>query len=193
MRLPVCTALAALLLVAADDPKAAGLKPGADLPGPFTPYNITGKYQGRFHCLVCEHGLEPAALVFVRGSDVSKELEELLQALDAVGRENPKSRFVTFAVFVEDDVADIVADDDKREDLAKRLEDKGAKLEKVVLALEGKKNLAKYNLGDNNEVTVVLYDSYKVVDVQGFPKGKLDAAAIKALRTAVLEKLLRKK
>jgi hypothetical protein len=192
MRIPLFIALTALLLVAADDPKPSGLKPGTDIPGPFTPYNVTGKHKGRFHCFLCEHGLDPAVLVFVRGSDGGKEVEELLQTLDGVSKDNARARLAVYGVFLDDEF-DLVADDDKREVASKKVEDQGTKLERAILALESRKNLAKYRLDDNAEVIVVLYDRYKIKDVKNFPKGKPDSAAIKALKSEVLEKLIKKK
>jgi hypothetical protein len=177
---------------AAPEPKKSGLKPGNDLPGPFSPYNITGKHVGRFHCLVCQNGQNPVALVFIRGVEVDTATRGLLEQLDQAIKANEKARMGGFAVFIDDQVKDLVAEDDKRDELVKKVEDSSLKLDRLVLALESKENLNKYALDDNAAVTVVLYNRLKVIDTKTFAKGKLDAAGIKALVDEAVEKLTKK-
>src|SRR5262249_3872623 len=79
----VVSFLTVLFLLAVGLPSATsqGVRDNPDLPGPFQPYNVTGKYgrtvktendksikvPGNFHCLITEHGLDPGVLIFVRG------------------------------------------------------------------------------------------------------------------------------
>jgi hypothetical protein len=180
-------------LAAADEEKKSGLKPGDDLPGPFRPYNVTGKWgertlkeaggkekevEGQFHCLVCEHGLDPVVMIFARNAvnDPPKDLIDLLAKLNGAIQKYRRTRLGSFAVFLSDDLPDVVTDDEKRTQLAQQLKDKvdqQAKLnlgENLPLALDSKKYLTHYPLDENAQVIVVLYKDLKVVQTFNFPK-----------------------
>jgi hypothetical protein len=215
MRLRVPTLLALLLvgtLTLADDAKKPGLQPGDDLPGPFRPYNVTGKYgertakdidgkdkdiEGQFHCLVCERGLAPVAMVFARNVDLDKppqELLDLLRKLSDTVQKNRKTRLGSFAVFVTDELPDAVTDDEKRFELSRKVKDNvdgPAKLnlgEDLALALESKKNLTHYPLEENAQVVVVLYKDLRVVQTFNFTKDMpLTSEAIDAVLAKVRE------
>jgi hypothetical protein len=156
----------------AEQPKP-GLKPGDNLPGSFLPYNVTGPHKGRFHCLVSDYALEPTVIVFVREPDASDAVRDLLQQLDQRIEKNPAARLHAFAVFFSGDLSKVVADDDKRDELSKRVEDlsNGLGLKHVVLCLDSPDDpgLEKYALGDA-WATVVLYDKYRIVDVRKLQK-----------------------
>jgi hypothetical protein len=173
-------------------PKKGGLNPGDEVPGTFEPYNVNGKYKGRFHCLVTQNGLNPVAALFVRGTDDLEALGTLLQKLDEAVKKNEKARLASFAVFVDEQLPDVVGDDDKRETVAKKLDDFGGKLDRVVLALANKGSLEKYRLDPEAEITLVLYNKLKVVEVKTLAKGKLNKDTIAALVTDVVTKLTKK-
>ena len=62
-------ALSGVLALPTDNPRPAAPaypQEGSDIPGPFSPYNISGRKKDHFHCLVCEHGLNPVVMVVVR-------------------------------------------------------------------------------------------------------------------------------
>ena len=105
-RLLTLTVLVAALSLAAaqDESFSSGPKKGAVLPGPFVCYNLNGKIgKGRQHCLVCEYGLNPVAMIFVRENPKDKDgpLAKLLTKLDEiVEREKEKSYFSSFAVYL---------------------------------------------------------------------------------------------
>jgi hypothetical protein len=192
--------IAALLLVAAGPQEKGkpaaqkgGLKAGDELPGPFQPYNVNGRFKGRFHCLVCQHGLNPTAAVFVRGTG-DLGVSALLQALEAAvkTKKNEKARLGAFAIFTDEQVPDVVSNDDTREDTAKKLEDTAAKLDRVTVALESKSNLEKYRLNPDVEVTLILYDKLKIVDVQTVPKGKLTKESVPTVVNEIVSKLVGK-
>jgi hypothetical protein len=172
--------------------KGGGLNPGDEVPGTFEPYNVNGKYKGRFHCLVTQNGLNPVAALFVRGIDDLEVVGTLLQKLDEAVKKNEKSRLASFAVFVDEQLPDVVSDDEKREATAKKLDDIGGKLERVVLALANPKSLDKYRLDPDAEITLVLYNKLKVVEVKTLSKGKLNKDTIAALVTDVVTKLTKK-
>ncbi|HXG08706.1 MAG TPA: hypothetical protein VNK04_02865 [Gemmataceae bacterium] len=213
--LSLLVALVVTAVCLAQDEKKSGLQPGDELPGPFRPYNVTGKFgertikelggketavEGQFHCLVCDYGLAPVAMVFVRNADLANPPEPLLKLLKELHdlvQKHRNARLGAFAVFLSDDLPDVVTDDEKRDELAKQLKDhvdKGAELalgENVVLALESKKYLANYPLDDNAVVTVVLYRNYKVVETLTF--AKFDAINVEAVAAKVKEMVAAKK
>jgi hypothetical protein len=169
-----------------------GLKPDANLPGPLNPYNVTGPYKGRFHDLIAEFGMEPAVLIIARGLDFTGEnkdrLPDLLKNLDGAIEKNPNARLHAGVVFLIDDLMDVVTEDDKREGLTPKIEDLGQKFKHVVLGLDSKKYLDKYDLGDA-AVTVILYNKMKIVSVHSLTKGKLDEQAVNQILAEVADKL----
>ena len=161
-------------VTAADPPADARsvLKPGTNLPGTFLPYNVTGPAKGRFHCLISDFGLEPVVLVFARDLEATPALKSLLQQLDQRIEKNPAARVHAFVVFVSDDLPDALTNDDKREELAKRLDDlaTGLALKHVVVTVDSPKDVEKYLLGDAR-TTAVLYNKFRVVAVYVVPPG----------------------
>jgi hypothetical protein len=207
MRCLVVATLAILLVAIAQDkdkpapknqgkdkpaPKQGGLSVNEDVPGTFEPYNVNGKYKGRFHCLVTQNGLNPVAALFVRGTDDLEALGTLLQKIDEAAKKNEKSRLASFAVFVDEKVPDVVGNDDERENAAKKLDEVGQKLERVVIALASKDQLEKYRLDQDAEITLVLYNKLKVVELKILAKGKLNKDTITALVTEIVTKLTKK-
>jgi hypothetical protein len=198
MRTCALTVLALLIIAAGPQEKPSapkgGLKPGDELPDPFQPYNVNGKFKGRFHCLVCQHGLNPVAAVFVRGTDNLESVGPLLQALETAvkDKKNEKARLAAFAVFVDEQLPDVVGNDDKREELAKKLDDLAGKLDRVTLSLESKANLEKYHLDPDADVTLLLYDKLKVVEVKPLAKAKLTKESVPALVSETVAKLVKK-
>jgi hypothetical protein len=164
-------------LTRADDPPAgARLQKGDDVPGPFQPYNITGKerHRGKFHCLVSENGLNPVVAVFVRGSEVSEPVMKLLEKLDEIIPRNERIRLASFVVFMSEGISDVVKEDDQREKEAAEIFDKTNKLKYVAAALESFALVKPlFKLDDQAEVTVVMYNKYKVLLNQSFPKEDL--------------------
>jgi hypothetical protein len=172
-----------------------GLRIGENLPGPFHPYNVTGPYKRHFHCLISDHGLDPLVMVFHKNLEFSDPLAKLLEDLDKAIEKNPNARLAAFAVFLADDLPEVVGandkDDDARDLLAKKLEDEAVKrkLQHVVLCLDTKADLEKYELDDRNLVTVVLVRKYKVEAIFALPKDQLNDATVEKILAAVKEKL----
>jgi hypothetical protein len=176
--------LAAVTVVAADPPADAkgGLQPGANLPGSFLPFNATGPFRGRFHCPIDDYGLEPVVMLFVRDLAPTDPVKELLKNLDERIDKNPAARLHAFVVFLSDELPDVLANNDKREELAKRVEDlaSGLMLKNVVLTLDSNKDVEKYALGDS-WATAILYSKFRVVAVHTLQKADAQAAAEKIL------------
>ena len=191
MVLMLTAVLTATAVWAGDDPPS-GLKSGTKTPGPFHAYNVTGKYAGQFHCLVCRYGLSPVAAVFVRGADAGEGLIELLQELDKAVAKYDRANLCSFAVFLDkgaladDKRADPAAsaqalfeDDDRRADLAKKLTEEvhdRAKLKNVVLSLYNLDGPKGYNVSKDADVTVILYRDHEVRQSFAFKKDELKDA-----------------
>jgi hypothetical protein len=196
---PILTAVLAVAAVAAGGDAPSGPKSGATTPGPFHPYNVTGKYSGQFHCLVCQYGLSPVAAVFVRGTDADDGLIELLKRLDQAVNRYDRANFRCFAVFLDKDVlrddqraasgqdawkdAEILfKDDDRRAELAKKLtegvQDK-AELKNIVLSLANDAGPSGWNLAKDADVTVVLYRDHEVLQSFAFKRDELKDAYAK--------------
>jgi hypothetical protein len=191
--------LAASAVPAQDKPEPAkptmGLREGAELPGPFHPFNVAnGKYENKFHSLTNEHGLNPGVLIFAQNVEAgsAKELRDLLSKLDAYIVERPKTRLRAFAVFLYNDLPDVVSDDEVRETRAeelRKLKSAEPPLQQVVLALDSAAALQKsgYDLKPNERIKVVLYDNLKVTKIYTVTDDKpLD---VNAIMTEVKEKL----
>ena len=179
-----------------DDPSlVSGPQPGQDLPSPINAYNITGpkKNQDRFHCLVCEYGLDPVVLVFKKGSDFGEPFVRLLKGIDTAVVKNNRARLHAFAVVLDGELVDVVKEDPKRKALRPKLLqlDKAAGLNEgadVPLAIDSKGDLVPYKLNDDAEVTVLFYRDQKVIANYAF--SKLDDKAVDSILKEGLAKLV---
>jgi hypothetical protein len=148
------------LIVALPSASSQDVRDLPDLPGipgvaaTFHSYNVNGPFAGRFHCLVTEHNLDPAVLVFVRGVEgrldpkdprkhdlrivATPQLKDLLVKLDTVADKNPAVRLETYVIFYGDkSLPNVVLMDDERDILEvslKKLAD-DLKLKHTILTL----------------------------------------------------------
>jgi hypothetical protein len=190
--------MAAGSATAADKPADTGLQPGKDeVGGSFLPYNVTGKdrHRGKFHSLVSEYGLDPVVLVFVRGVEPGNSVMDLLQKLDTLVEKSERIRLHAFAVFLSEDIKDLVGkeqkDDDKREQEATVLADRVGKLNHVAAALDVLADVRdNYKLDEKAEVTVIYYNKFRVELVRSYLPKTLDEAAADALLKDLNEKLV---
>jgi hypothetical protein len=193
------------------------LAPGNKLPGSFHPFNVTtvlpsldepeeGKEKpkrksivepytskNKFHCLISEYDIDPVVMVFARGIDDNAALQQLLKDVDAtIDRNRKVMRLRAFVVFLYDDLTNLVEQDDKREELAKKLEKLAddLKLRSVVLTISCKADLDKYRLPDDAALTAVLYRKLRIVSTFKLGRDKLDKVeAIKPILADVKDKL----
>jgi hypothetical protein len=207
MRLILLGLLASTLALALEDknkkpalvPQEGGgwLKAGSNLPGPFHPFNVTGKHKGQFHCLVSEHGYDPGVLILVRDNDVGdalrdeygEALKSLLRKLDAEMGKKPGARLGVFAVFLPEKLKNVVEMDDERDAQEIKLQALAKEeppLKHVVLALDSKADLANYNLDSEAAVTVILYRKLRVVAAYS---DKLNADMVKRIIEEVTKML----
>jgi hypothetical protein len=153
--------LAAGAAVAAE-PVKSGPQAGEQLAGPFHPLNINGEAAGKKHCLYCQNGQAPVAMVFAR--DVSEPLVKLLKQLDEAAVKNSDYSMGTFAVFCSDDAA--------LEGKLKALAEK-ENFKKLVLSIDNPAGPKGYNVSKDADVTVVLYKERTSKANHAFGKGQL--------------------
>jgi hypothetical protein len=147
----------------AQEPIKSGPQAGDDVPGPFHPLNVTGENAGQKHCLFCEHGAGPVAVVFAR--NVTPAVTGLIKKIDAETAKNKKAGMGSFVVFLSSD-----------EKLAKQLEAFAAKesIKTTVLAIDNPAGPGRYKISKDADVTVVLYSDFTVRSNHAFRKGELN-------------------
>jgi hypothetical protein len=186
----------------------SGLKAGEVLPGPFDAFNINGKIaKGRQHCLVCDFGLHPVVMVFVREPAEGKDgpLMTLLARLDeAVSRYADDRSLGSCAVFIspdghnsatnagEEDPKKIVEEAIARDALVRRLEERAEKLKNVVVAYVPAGGPKDYHINPKADVTVLFYIKHKVVANFAFAEGKMAASDVDTIIKAVDDSLTKK-
>jgi hypothetical protein len=169
------------VLSAAEQLKS-GPQPGETIPGPFHYLNVNGAHAGNPHCLVCEFGLRPAALVFARESPADKSpLAVLLQKLDEAVERYKNAELRAGVVVLNDDFAKA----ETRKDLVRKWETSAKDLKHVVIAVDGQAGPKEYKIDKDADVTVVLYNQHKVVANFAFAKDKLTDKDVTAIMAAV--------
>src|SRR5947209_8769347 len=92
-------AVAFVLGVASAADPTSGPQVGEEVHG-FHPYNCTGDHAGEKHCLICENGPNPVAIIFAR--QVTPELTKLIKRIDQVTDKNKKRGMGSFVVLLSD-------------------------------------------------------------------------------------------
>jgi hypothetical protein len=193
-----CCLLATALVVPAQEP--GGAEVGKNIPGTFQPYNVNAatplneepeaepkdkgpkqaRYtsKGKFHCPVTEYDLDPVVMLVARGLEDNAAFRDLLTKLDAALDRNKIARLRCFVVFQDPALADVVTEDDKRDEIVKKLDKLvlDAKLKNVVVTLAGKDDLARYKLDPATALTAVLYKKLRVEAIRKVGLDKLEAA-----------------
>jgi hypothetical protein len=150
----------------------SGPQVGEQVPGPFHPLNLTGAAAGEKHCLYCEHGTSPVAMIFAR--EVSPALTTLVKKIDAANGKN--AGMGSFVVFLSDS-----------EKLGKDLKDMAVKegLKKTVLSIDNPAGPAKYSVAKDADVTVVLYSDHTVRANFAFRRGELTSKGVDTVVAAL--------
>jgi hypothetical protein len=145
----------------------SGPQVGKQVPGPFHPVNVTGKFAGEKHCLYCDNGNCPVAMIFAR--EVSPGLTNLVKKIDTATAQNRKAYMGSFVVFLSD-----------REGLADQLKSLASKenIKKTVLSIDNPAGPQAYKVSQDADVTVVLYENHTVRSNYAFRKGELNDQAI---------------
>jgi hypothetical protein len=154
----------------AGDALKSGPQTGKRIPGPFHPLNVTGKNAGDKHCLVCEHGTNPVAMVFAR--EVTPALTKLIQKIDEATVKNSGKDMGSFVVFLSD--KDGLADQLKK--VAKE-----AGIKSTVLAIDNPAGPEKYDVAKDADITIVLYNKQEVAANHAFRKGEFNDAAVERI------------
>jgi hypothetical protein len=149
-------------VVCAADPVSSGPQPGAKVPGPFHPMNVTGPDAGKEECLYCKNGSKPVVMVFAR--ELTPGVVALIKKLDAATGAQSDAGLAS-CVIVLTDAADTGSA------LAKWA---GAeKLTRTVLATYAKEGPKKYAISADAAVTVLLYTKQTVKANHSFRTGEL--------------------
>jgi hypothetical protein len=163
-------------VVAAEGGLKSGPQPGAYLPGPFNPYNVTNAdmpdYAGTKNSYVEQHGSNPVVLIFAQ--EVSGPLVTLVKLLDREVSRNKSEKLRLRAVVV------VLSEDEGMEDKLKALSRK-EEIRNVSLALLLPPGPKHYKLSPAADVTALLYRQNKVVANHAFKKGELNEKAIEAV------------
>jgi hypothetical protein len=173
---------------------------GAFLPGSFQPFNLNGKIgKNRYHCLVCEFGLNPTVMVLAREHPEAKDgaLTDLLQKLDEAVERNQESYLHAFVVFLSPDArtsvtypkpeepGKLVAQAAAWESLLARLKPRADKLKNVVITVYPAEGPPGYEIAKDADVTVLLYKGHKVLANYAFAQGQFNEAAVTDVMQAV--------
>ncbi len=162
------------------DALVSGPQAGSKLPGVFQPLplNVTNAerptYAGKRNDYIEQFGADPVVLVF--GRKITDPLSSLIKKLDAEVGKNKAARLRAVVVMLSDD-----------DELERKLRELGERqgIEKVSLAImpDGPKH---YKLSQEADVTVILYQRFKVEANHAFRKGELnDKATEKILADAL--------
>jgi hypothetical protein len=169
-----CMALVVCAAYSGSGAVKSGPQVGDMVPGPFHPLNVTGAQAGKKHCLYCEAGGAPVAMIFAR--EVNPNLTKLIKAIDAETLKNGKAEMVSFVVFLSND-------EKLGEQLKKVAEKEGIK--KTILSIDNPSGPEDYNVAKDADVTVVLYRDFTVAANHAFRKGQLDEKAIAQVVSSV--------
>lgn len=170
--LTLCTSLAA------QEQVRSGLQPGEELSALFEPLNVTGPHAGQQHCLVCENGANPVAMIFAR--DLTGPLLKLIARLDEATGKHQDQDLGSFVVFLSED-----------ENLQFQLQAAAKKhrFQHIVLAIDAPAGPDGFKVSEKADVTVVLYERHQVKANHAVAKGGLTDKAIDAV-LADLSKIL---
>jgi hypothetical protein len=157
-------------LVFAGQELQSGPAVGKRIPGSFQPMNVTGEYAGKRHCLVCQNGDNPVAMVFAR--QPSSQLVKLLKVLEAETVKHSKKEMGSFVVLLSDD-----------EGLYESLKTMAAneELKECILAMDNVAGPKGYDIAKEADVTVILYYKQTVEANHVFRKEELNDKAIELI------------
>jgi hypothetical protein len=185
--------------------KVPPLTVGSDLPGALHPFVVTGpfiaklqqqaqnkeKVEGRFHCPLAAHGLDPMVLLIVKDLRFTDAFKDLLTRLDNAVTKNPRVRLAVTVIFLSDELADPLTEDDKREALAEQLRTLAGtlKLNNITLALDGPTDVERYDVEKEAAYQVLLTRRYKVLAYEAIARDKLTAEMVDHVMALVRDKL----
>jgi hypothetical protein len=138
--------------------------------------------KGMFHCPLSEHGLNPVAMIFVKGAQPSDNLIQLLTKLDEAVPRREKERLAVVVVFLDENIKDVTTDDQPRNDATAALEAKVGQFANVTAAVDSFEALKTlYKLNPEADVTLLLFDKLRVASVKTAMNPDLDEKAVNEL------------
>jgi hypothetical protein len=176
-KLAVLIAVALFVRVASAGDIISGPQLGETVHG-FNPLNCTGEHAGEKHCLICQNGANPVAIIFAR--QVTPELTKLIQRIDRATEENKKSGMGSFVV--------LLSDSDSLETELKALAKK-ERIQHSILTIDNPDGPQGYNIAQEADVTVVLYVKQTIKANHAFKKGEFTDKGIETI-VADLAKIL---
>jgi hypothetical protein len=205
--LPAVTVVLGLL--ADSDPVTSGPQAGQDMPGPMQVLNVTGHFEGKYHCPITDNALNPGIILFCRPvPKPGQPLAKLLQGLDGIVQQFPDVRYGLGAVFLDDAgyrnaliakidekayVTDlpltkaIIAKDERFAELKALAKQLG--LKHMELSLDTPEGPSEYHIHPQAEVTALLYYKFKVLGNWTFAKDELTDEAVDRLLGELKAKL----
>ena len=191
----------------AGEVRRSGPEVGTQIPGSFSPYNLNGKRKGSYHCLVCEYALGPVALIFARepAKDKDQALTDLLKKLDKAVDENRRQDLRAVVVFLSPDAsssatdpklsdpAKLVEEAAARDKLIERLQPRADSLRNVIVCIFPAAGPKSYAINDKAEVTLVLYNRFKVLANAAFGEGEFQQKDADAFMKTVTDTLAKEK
>lgn len=158
----VLAVLAAAPLFAAEE-KADTLATGEAV-APFYVADVTGPAAGEKLCYRCRYGDRPVVSIFVR--DVDEQVATLVKEVDQKVGQNKEAGMAAFVVLLTENPE---ADAQKLKDLASK-----HNIQNVPLTtFDGKAGPPKYKLGQDTDVTVMMWVDSKLKVNDGYKKGEL--------------------
>jgi hypothetical protein len=170
LTIPALAAVLPLLtigVVVAKEPVKSGIQVDDTIAYIFEPVNVNGEHAGEPHCLVCENGANPVAMVFAR--ELSEPLTRLIAKLDAATTKSREQEMGSFVVFLNDQEAF----GEQLKALAKKQSRK-----QLILSTHEPEPPEGFEVSQEADVTVVLYREFKVMANHAFRKGELSDAAV---------------
>jgi hypothetical protein len=152
----------------------SGPQVGENLAGPFHPLNINGAKAGQKHCLYCENGGNPVAMVFAR--DCNAGLVTLMKQIDTATAKNKEKNMGSFVVFLSDS-----------DELTTKLKDVCEKqgFKHTVLSVDTPAGPRGYKVDKDADITVVLYKERNVKANYAFKKGEMKEKDIETIVNAI--------
>jgi hypothetical protein len=161
--------------------------------------------QGSHHCLVTDFELRPVVLVFARESTDDKLLMDLLKQIDQAVEKNNEAggEMRSFAVFLSpfgtDTVIEATLPEDKRTTdpeklvelavgrkmLIKQLDQRAANFKNLIVAYYHNGGPAAYKIHPAAEITILLYENYKVEANFAFQENQITAVSVDEIMKAV--------
>lgn len=189
----------------------SGPQPGQRLPSPVQMLAVVGPFAGRFHCPVCENGLDPGILVFLREPPAADSPAAKLLA--GVGELIAQRRDLSPAA-----AAVVLNDGGYRDRLQAKVDEsvkaadaplaqaiafknamtaqltalaKDLKLQLVEIGLTGPAGPPGYDLNKDADVTLIAYHKDTVVLSRAYRKGELTAEEVSQVLADLRDALAR--